>query len=251
MREIEHSGHYIYTSGRFIHADLEFEWDARGGITPAECAREAARLTVAGIGELCRDFFRPLDFGLLRRVTEDSDGLWFETDSHPEPGYWEPESVREHGDSEIVDTVDEATMLSVVDALFDAPCELNEGEWVSWTGMQVLDTMALLPESLVPPIGDHVVVDDADNRFRNRKVPIERRPDGVWTGPRDSTFGPPFQLRAYPDFGSSDNDRHYLSVGLLIYVNWSIWRNRDAPGRAMLDRGLDRLRRGGWQVRED
>ncbi|MGV9414192.1 hypothetical protein ACWDOP_30200 [Nocardia sp. NPDC003693] len=142
-------------------------------------------------------------------------------------------------------------MRSVVDAMFDAPCELNEGEWLSWTYLQVRDTLALLPESLVPVDGDHVVVDDADNRIRNRKVPIERRPDGVWAGPRDWTFGPPFKLLAYLDICTSDSDRHCLPVELLIYFNWSIWGDLDAPGRAMLERGLERLRGAGWQVREE
>lgn len=168
MGEDEHSGHYIYTSTRVIHAAMDLEWEARGGVSPSECAREAAKLGVAGIGELCREFIRPLEFEIYREVTTDSDGLWLGTDKHPESGFWGPESVREHGDSRGVDAdlVDEATMRSL-------------------------------------------------------------------------------------DICTSDSDRHYLPVELLIYFNWSIRGDRDAPGRAMLERGLERLRGAGWQVREE
>lgn len=245
--------HSVYKDGRSVALTLGLH---RGDLSWRDLDREGARSAVRALGGLSRDLLRPLEFGMTRHAMEEMDGFAVVSRQHPDhwnwylrapdtPSFAHPALV----DAVMVEaeTVDEASMLEMAERALDDPSGLSAGEWAEWEEMYVHDTMAHVPR----PLGaaDHLVVDDHDNRNLDVHIPLVRTDDGaVWVHRAHQVTWPPLSVRivndaAGVDFESADADAY---IELRIQVNWSLWWEEAAPGRAVFDRAIDRLRRQGW-----
>lgn len=248
------SGYVIY-DGAGVRLMLDLEWDSRVGVVERE--RESAGEAVAAIAELSRDLLEPQEFGVIKRVMGEEGGVWGFVNQPLSEGYWylnragrEPNPAYTNPITVDAEVVDEAAMSAVVDMLFVAPGDLAEGQWPTWDAIHVYDTQARVPPALIPAGGDHLVLDDMDNKIRDLRIPLRKRADGVWVGIRSRGHWPPVSISICRDHicGYSDAEFHYATIVLSITVHWSVWWEEGSPGREMLDAALGRLRRRGWYV---
>ncbi len=233
---------------------LELEWPRDSPTSPVDRERIAARHAVTAILALSRDLFLPLEFGVLRCMTRDVDGAWL-TSTPDEGDYWylntpdrEPQPAYVNPVVFDVATIDEQTMMRMVDDLLTEPHERSTHRWPGWSEIHIYDTLARLPDSLVPT-GDEFIVDDVDNKCRDLRIPVRRRSGGAWVGSPGLGFWTPISVLVQRDSGVSGTSFgycHYATISLSIDINWSVWWREDSLGRAVLDAGMHRLYRLGW-----
>jgi hypothetical protein len=251
---VENSGYDIYKSGYSLEFDLDLEWPPTPALSRLDLELRAARDAVAAVVEVFRGWVVPLEFGVALSLIEDVEGLWLMeqfTDRYwylnvsgrePEPLYGEPIVVE-------AATIDGPTMMALVDEVFMAPSEQSEGRWLGWSRIHVSNTLARLPDALVPVNGDWFVVDDLDNRNRDLRIPLRRRDGGAWVGRYELGFWPPVAVSVTRDpiaCGFSDAEGHYTTIHLSVTVHWSVWWRQGSPGRATLDAAVQRLHVLGW-----
>ncbi|WP_067688405.1 hypothetical protein [Nocardia jejuensis] len=252
MQARENSGHDIYKSGYSIELERALNWTSGSGVILSQCEHEAAGHAVAAIVALSQDLLEPLEFEILQCAMSHSYGAPLPVEPDPTSGhlYLKPAAIQPNPmyvGATVVDTeVYESSMSEAVDTLFAMPYDLSEGQWLSWDVILVGNTLVRLPESLVPTTGDHLIVDDIDNRHRDVPMPLTRRPGGTWVGRDGLGRWSPISLRVHREFGNSDTDSHETTIRLDISVHWSVWWNEGSPGRDMLDRAVESLREMGW-----
>lgn len=244
--------HFVYKDGHTITLQRGHK---RGDLSWPGFERLTARSAISALGELSRDVARPLEFGITRRVVEEVDGIpgigshvphrwnWYlktsDTPSYAHSAYVDSVVVK-------AETVDEASMFEVTTRALDDTAEESAGQWVEWEEMYVHDTMARLPH---PPGSADLVVDDYDNRNADVHIPLEHADDGtVWVHRADMVTWPPLSVQVYNHAATHHPDPADFDTftQIQIYVNWSIWWEEATPGRAILDRTLNRLRHQGW-----
>ncbi|MEO3825671.1 hypothetical protein [Actinomadura sp. B10D3] len=240
--------HWVYKDSKGIALERGHK---RGDLSWQAFERVTARSVIGALGELSRDLARPLEFGITRLVVEEIDGIpgigghvparwnWYLT-SPDTPSYAHSAYV-DSVEAE-AETIDEASMFELAARALDDPDDVSDGQWVEWQEMYVHDTMARVPLQ-----ADHLVVDDHDNRNADVHIPLIPVDDGtLWAHRADMVTWPPFSMQAYNHTGHLDHGDFDTFTQLIISVGWSLWWEKEAPGRAILDRALDRLQAQGW-----
>ncbi|MFJ6788204.1 hypothetical protein [Streptomyces angustmyceticus] len=254
----EPSEHYIFSDSRTMVLECGIEWDSLPERNPVERERRAAHLAVRALAALCEGLIRPTTFGVTRSWVDEYhlpvDGVpprwnwWMRTPQAP------PDARSRYVDPQVVEatTLDERSMLTLVDRVLDDPCEPPEGTHLAWDEMVVDHTWARLPEP-DRHIGienghEELCIDDHDNKARRGLIPLDRAHGDSWVTVPETMVWCPFLLRvdrscgtAYPD--GLDYDEF---IELTIDVNWSFWWH-PGEGRALLDRAVNRVLRQGWR----
>ncbi|WP_158794955.1 hypothetical protein [Streptomyces sp. NRRL S-337] len=250
----EPTEHYIFSDSRTIVLERGFQWASAPDRDPIELERITAQCAVRALAMLCEGLIRPLTFCATRNWV---DEYGWPADGCPSRGNWflktpqsPPDARPPYVDPQVVETatVDERSMLTLVDRLLDEPCEAPEGRRLAWAEMLVDHTWARLPEPDRHMQNDELRIDDHDNKLRRVVVPCERANGRTWVTTPETSVRYPFLLAAHKSFGTVYSDGHEYDefIEVVIHVNWSLWWHA-GEGRALLDQAVDRLLRQGWR----
>ncbi|MGW2634141.1 hypothetical protein ACWC2K_33165 [Streptomyces chattanoogensis] len=238
----EPTEHYIFNDSLTVVLEHGFPWDSLPDLNPIERERMTAHHAVRALAELCEGLIRPMTFGVTRNWVDEFD---LPAGGYPPRWNWflrtpqsPPDARSIYVDPQVVETVtlDEQSMLTLVDRVLDDPCEAPEGVRLAWEEMRVDHTWARLPEPERHITNDELRIDDHDNKARRVLVPLEHRHGHMWVTRPKRMVWYPFLLRV---------NKYDDSIEMTISVNWSFWWH-PGEGRAMLDRAVDRLVRQGW-----
>ncbi|MFF8786179.1 hypothetical protein [Streptomyces sp. NPDC015125] len=250
----EPTEHYIFNDSQTTVLERGVQGDTAPDRNPVEWERITAHCAVRALAELCEGLVRPMTFGMTRNRVDEC-GL--PAEGNPPRGNWflttpqsPPDARSTYADPQVVETatLDEQSMLTMVDRVLDDPGEAPEGKRLAWEEMRVDHTWARLPEPGRHIVNNELRIDDHDNKLRRVLVPRAHAHGRTWvTVPRPSVWYP-FLLRVNKSCGTvyPDGFEYDEFIEMTIDVNWSFWWH-PGEGRAMLDQAVDRLLRQGWR----
>ncbi|MEU5015073.1 hypothetical protein AB0G35_33340 [Streptomyces sp. NPDC021749] len=250
----EPTEHYIFNDSRTIVLECGIQWGSAPVQNAIELERTTAHRAVRALTVLCEGLIRPMTFCVTRNWV---DEYGWPADDDPPRGNWflktpqSPSDARPtHADPQVMETatLDERSMLAVVDRVLDDRCEARQGRRLAWAEMLVDHTWARLPEPARHMQNDELRIDDHDNKLRRVLVPYECVNGRTWVTVPETSVWYPFLLRVTKSCGTSYSDGHEYDefIEMTIDVNWSLWWH-PGEGRTMLERAVDRLLRQGWR----
>ncbi|WP_157878690.1 hypothetical protein [Streptomyces chattanoogensis] len=249
----ESTEHYIFNDSLTVVLEHGFQWGSLPDLNPIERERMTAHHAVRALTELCAGLIRPMSFGVTRNWLDEFD--WPAGGCPPRWNWFlkmpqsPPDARSTYVDPQVMEavTLDEQSMLTLVDRVLDDPCEAPEGARLAWEEMRVDHTWARLPEPDRHLTNKELRIDDHDNKVRRVLVPLERAHGHIWVTVPEHMVWYPFLLRVDKSTGTVCPDGLECDeiIKMTISVNWSFWWH-PGEGRAMLDRAVDRLIRQGW-----
>lgn len=250
----EPTEHYVFNDSQTIVLECGVQWESVPDQNPIELERTTAHRAVRALAVLCEGLIRPMTFCVTRNWVDEyswpagdnpARWNWFlktpQSPSDARPPYADPQVME-------TATLDERSMLAIVDRALDDPCEAGEGQRLAWAEMLVDHTWARLPEPDRHMQNDELRIDDHDNKLLRVLVPCEDVDGRTWVTVPETSVRYPFLLAANKSFGTAYSDGHEYDefIEITIHVNWSLWWH-PGTGRTMLEQAVDRLLRQGWR----